>query len=830
MRQVVPKQEVYQSPGEFLTKKTSSGSATTELTASSSTENVSAPISPTDSSHTTAQNLEATISELQKALEETNQREITAQSALAKSHAVVLELRSNIRQLKRQVEEVQKEKESSDDALRSEKENTKNQMKSQMQVMESHSKDQIVGELQVQLDRAHAQILTADMVRKELEDTLEAEQYTWELRVQDQERQIVLLQQECLQLKGDLEDCRSQWQEAENGWSAEIASLKNQVNNRNDTVPEKLRILEKEREELQGCLDEAMKELEAVDQELRQNPNVLEPLQHLYRCIMQHNSVDTKEIPSDVNTLVEHIQHIVESSPNNNNQAEIAELETQISIYREDLKAREESSAELRASLREAVTLLKPLQDAVTKTEGEKRELEAKCESLRKERDMLKAETNSAENSQQELSPRTMPSGEEQTERSTREKRDFARKKFERMLSSASSRFEDLQKGSSSLTDENEYLQSQIQKLEKQLEEAQSVGGGEKTNRDAVFQMREAAIEQLEQDLEGYAKRLEEKEEEFRKLEEQLHQARSIPNDGTNDRAKLERELEQKRDVEKELTAVKQELSNKSEAERMLNDSLKEALSLLQPLQVHLETAEKEKKALARELKRTRKTMAKLDRSVDSRSTSRSVDASASQNDFDFMIDQLHEENPTKLQEDLVEMKSRSQVTEGKLNAATLRNKELKDALTEKEHFEQDMIEELAILRKKLEKSEHELENAKYIATSALMKVEELTMANISNDLLMGNTGKGKVLERPEVVEQLNQRVQSLKMEVDSAHELNESLEQSIQERDRMLNALAEQHGESPSGSSVSRYSQSNDQRQKGVTWGQNEDFAGFRD
>ena len=57
--------------------------------------------------------------------------------------------------------------------------------------------DARVGELQVQLDRAHAQILTADMVRKELEDTLEAEQYTWELRVQDQERQIQELQQDC---------------------------------------------------------------------------------------------------------------------------------------------------------------------------------------------------------------------------------------------------------------------------------------------------------------------------------------------------------------------------------------------------------------------------------------------------------------------------------------------------------------------------------------------------------------------------------------------------------------------------------------------------------
>lgn len=829
MRQVVPKQELIQSPVELFPSKQSNGSASTELTAASSTENTSAPVSPTDSSQLTGSDIETTVLELRRALEETNQRELTAQAALAKSDAVILELRSNVRQLKRQVEEVQQEKQTSDNVQKLQQQTDADGMfNSQMQMSESHSKDQIVGELQVQLDRAHAQILTADMVRKELEDTLEAEQYTWELRVQDQERQIVLLQQECHQLKDDLAECRSQWQEAEQGWSKEIDSLRNQSSTRDGTVPERLTTLEREREELQGCLDEAMKELEAVDQELRQNPNVLEPLQHLYQWIMQRQSKDIREIPSDANTLVEHIQQIIESS--SSDQGEIAELETQISVYRGDLKAREESSAELRASLREAVSLLKPLQDAVAKTESEKKELEIEVRALKKERDSLQAETNSVGGNSQVSSPRTMPSGEEQVERSAREKRDFAKKKFERMLSSASSRFENLQKDSSGLADENENLQLKIKHLEKQLQEAQAVGIDGKSNTDAVFQMREAAIEQLEQDLEGYSQQLARKEEDFRKLQEELHQARSTAvNNGTdisNSEAlksqleKLERDLERKHDIEEELEAVKEELSSKAEAERMLNDSLKEALSLLQPLQVHLEIAEKEKKALAKELKRTKRTIATLDKSCDSRSASRSVDASVSQNDFDFMIDQLHQDNPTKLQQELVEIKSRSQVTEQKLKTATIRNNELRDTLAEKEHSEQERIEELAILRKKLEKSEHELENAKYIATSALMKVEELTMANLSNDLLSGNKRYGKDSEEASVVEQLNHEVQSLKMEVNSAHELNESLEESIQERDRMLHALAEQHGEMPSKFSPGMYSRGSDQRQKGVTWG----------
>jgi DNA-binding transcriptional MerR regulator len=46
--------------------------------------------------------------------------------------------------------------------------------------------------------------------------------------------------------------------------------------------------------------------------------------------------------------------------------SQVAELEAQLSTYRGDLHAREER-AELRASLKEAVRCLKPLQDAVGK-------------------------------------------------------------------------------------------------------------------------------------------------------------------------------------------------------------------------------------------------------------------------------------------------------------------------------------------------------------------------------------------------------------------------------------------------------------------------------
>ena len=109
-------------------------------------------------------------------------------------------------------------------------------------------------------------------------------------------------------------------------------------------------------------------------------------------------------------------------------------------------------------------------------------------------------------------------------------------------------------------------------------------------------------------------------------------------------------------------------------------------------------------------------------------------------------------------------------------------------------------MEELRKLRKQLQKSNHELENAKFIATSALVKVEELTMADlsstISRDIVANKNGFGN--SHPSEVQRLKLKLESLQQEVESARQLNESLEESIQERDEMLQALAEQHQNSP--------------------------------
>jgi hypothetical protein len=154
---------------------------------------------------------EATVGKLRQALDASTSKDSSAKSALAKSDAVILELRSGVRQLKRQLEKVQEEKAAAEEKrkeaaqellqMQQQNQNGNNYNNANMNMNNSveriEASDSRIGELQIQLDRAHAQMLTADMVRKELEDTLEAEQYTWELRVQDQERTIDQLQREC---------------------------------------------------------------------------------------------------------------------------------------------------------------------------------------------------------------------------------------------------------------------------------------------------------------------------------------------------------------------------------------------------------------------------------------------------------------------------------------------------------------------------------------------------------------------------------------------------------------------------------------------------------
>ena len=775
------------------------------------------------------------VTSLRRALEDANNRDATAKAALAKSDTVILELRGSVRQLKKQIEKLTLEKEQSDAlqakyrqeldrmqqsaeySLQQEQENHERslqELKSQLAQSETQSREAIVGELQVQLDRAHAQILTSDMVRKELEDTLEAEQYTWELRVQDQERTISTLQQECRTLREDLEHCRSQWKEAEDGWTRELQELQSQMQTTRSTsavgnsqeqkiLQDRLDLLEQEREELQACLDEAMQELEAVDQELRQAPSsAVEPLQHLYRWLLERSEQDVKSMPGVVDELVGAIQLHIESIPSTNlisntdAALKVAELEAEISVFRGDIKARDESNAELRSSLKEAVALLKPLQDAVAKSEQEKQALQEKVDSL-SDRDDLAAELDKRDRQIQDLqrevsrlegeliqAKQASPASPERTSRSlnlsgeedvsspaslSRAREDLKAKReseraLQQMLKNAQGRFHALHKENHDVEAQNHALRDRIKELEEELERLE-LNHAETVRTNIASEMKEATVQQLEQDIKGYQEELQRKEDEVIRLEEELALARDKIPKYEKANEKMKSELEELREasdkveeLEAELSAAKGDLEAHKEAEAVLTKSLKQAVGLLRPLETHLETAEQEKRDLQKELKACKKKLAKLEAAnSESRSHALSLPNEVEMHDRDLAgtVRELEQENgklqhaleevsqnlsfsggendrnQARLKESLVELNSRYEVTQNKLERAVVENHALIDALKHKESQERKLEAELRDLREDLMRSNHELENAKYIATSALVKVEELTMANV---------------------------------------------------------------------------------------------------
>mmetsp|Transcript_43407 Transcript_43407/g.50036 ORF Transcript_43407/g.50036 Transcript_43407/m.50036 type:complete len:940 (+) Transcript_43407:148-2967(+) len=839
----------------------------------------------TDTTNRLVQNVggepEDVIQQLRERLDEAMSQDASAKTALSKSDAVILDLRSNQRQLKRQLELLQQEHTEMNKELQvavtanSGSASTNSQQQNieslhahidyitqQLEISKSaHSREQVVdnknakvGELQVQLDRAHAQILTADMVRKELEDTLEAEQYTWELRVQDQERQIVQLQQDCDTLVRDLDQCRSQWKEAEEGWTQELEAFKEELlrarqqlqQGENDSdknkepqqdLLQKIHQLESERAELQSCLDEALLELEAVDAELqseggdngekgnkknlkrsaavgvRSDPGVqdkiTESLTHLLRWIYQEGPVEKRldhnhlsSLRNDPQELVFLVQEALEgwldaTTPTNderhNNvngqyqQATIAELTNQITNYEEELKNREESSAELRESLKEAVALLKPLQDAVAQTEEEKvcmqrqlRDLETDRQSSQDEisqqfhqinslRDQVstlevqlegqkrldKTHESLPQSQQSTTSPNLSRSSESTstTNRSfgvtdedesltniKRAREELRRKRetegnLQKLLKDAQARFKNLHEHNEDVSAHNQELQGQIPKLEVYGERQQQHAG-----------------EQYQQDGGALAATLAERDMELQSLRLELGRMQKTIEHPSGPNSSFQKISS----MEEELTNVRGEIVQREQVNNVLNKSLKEALGLLKPLQMHLEDAEMEKTEISKELRNIRKRFHQLqlgDTDDQSKSTIGGADVSVElikiKDELEETVRQLELENSqlhdaledltedgntyneAKMRQRLVEFNSRYEVTQNKLEDAHVENHALVKALKLKEMEEINRKKEMMKMEENLHKTESELNNAKRIAQSALVKVEELTMSNI---------------------------------------------------------------------------------------------------
>jgi chromosome segregation ATPase len=301
---------------------------------------------------------------------------------------------------------------------------------------------------------------------------------------------------------------------------------------------------------------------------------------------------------------------------------------------------------------------------------------------------------------------------------------------LQQLLRDTQTRFNSLQQDSLEIAQENSQLQGHDSKM-----------------RDALTN-REAKVVELDSEVKVLRGELAKKDVEHRALE--MHEA----SDGDHNRI---------RELRNQLAKTEDQLKAKKDSERALNRSLREALGLLKPLQMHLEEAEHEKREIANEMRALRQRMgdagsvrsvghnktdmgrlSELEDTVKHLETENSQlhdcleDMSQSMNASGFSG--MSNKTDSKLREEFVEMKSRYEVTKGRLEDAYVENQTLVEGLRTRDAEENAMVEELHVLRDHLKQSELELENAKFIATSALVKVEELTMANVEQLSLNSET------------------------------------------------------------------------------------------
>jgi chromosome segregation ATPase len=574
-------------------------------------------------------------------------------------------------------------------------------------------------------------------------------------------------------------------------------------------------------------LDEALHELEAVDAELQtdgksprgeSNNNtaeVVEGLQHLFRWILQESPIggdgsshpNLHNLSKDPKALLRQIQQaledwIAQTSSAMDDTKSVHNLQSQVSVYKEELKSREESSAELRDSLKEAVALLKPLQDAVAKAEDEKVKLLQQLDVVEKQRedDRKRAQgelsqthrqvedlQNQVESLQEQVEehkqlsmarqsmleaaqsspPKTsgapLASGananaeqDSKISKIQRAREELRRKRetegnLQQLLKDAQSRFHSLHQQNDEAAAANRELQGKLKVAEDQL------GGGGVSVEDQLVQLQQT---------------LTQKEEQLALLRRELLEKAQADNNQSQSNNNTQQQQQQQQQhfhqVTRQLQKATHDLAQKEQTERILNKSLKDALGLLKPLQMHLEDAEQEKMDISKELRNLRKRFRQLqmgdtntfDNDAQSRSTTNgdvSLELVKIKEELEETVRQLEMENsqlhdaledlsgeegnsPTnqnntqqdaKWRQQVVELHSRYEVTQNRLEDAQVENHALVKAVKQKEVEERQRQQEYAQMKERLAKTENELHNAKAIARSALVKVEELTMANV---------------------------------------------------------------------------------------------------
>ena len=777
-------------------------SSNASVTSVSSTAAAGLVLSPTDAlalRRDYNNNYELYIQKLRTDIE---QQQMTIQkisSASSKSDAVILELRSTIRQYKRQLDKLQQQQQQQlspnkvgvagndaggggnnsntvDTSFNSGTGTSDPNQLPQVSPPLSDSDVQnhpLVVELTEQLHDLQNKLMTADLIRKELEDTIEAEQYTWELRVQDLEREVHELKLQLAtavanqaggsnssnnninkamvepttasrsvdvtnsnnntNLNEMSDDYRKQLEDAQNeiqryrsiimtttttsdldddhmnhnhSMNTDASSTNHNNNNSQNILiwKEKVQLLEQERMELQGCLDEALKELEAVDLELQQEDTantlreenerlqqviqqlqqsqqpsqprgmvaltdsgtndttaVMEQLQHLYRWLLERDGTEEslqsiRMMPQQYRT-VEDLIHVVQEHIDLHCTSInfVQDLERQISVHKGDIHAREEETNEIRNSLKEAVSLLRPIQDSLAKLEKEKGKYQESLEGLHSQN-----ETNLAEIRKYKQLLNDKDDEIDQMKQNI-ESLEIQLSKAKLVVAntvvaqhnlgnsgsttSRSVMMMDLNNNDISAASPSDALDEKRAKrrsgennLKELLRDAQLRGDSAVGDSALEREQQLRTIQEYEQEISSLRDELAKNDATIQSLQLNLTQAKDEllslkQHSGADESTTSQMQQAELRvqHLEEELQDTKRALASKRDAERSLNKSLKDALGLIKPLQIHLEESEMEKRQMEQELEAILK---QHERNTNSSGMSRSVSNGTGNNEI----------------------------------------------------------------------------------------------------------------------------------------------------------------------------------------------------
>ena len=553
----------------------------------------------------------------------------------------------------------------------------------------------------------------------------------------------------------------------------------------------------------------------------------------------------------------------------NMEKARATSLQQQLSSANDSARTREESNADLRNSLKEAVSLLKPLKEHVAQAESQKEDLRKELARSKQRIDDLEKQVASQTAGPTKESPSTstdlrLRQKEEEVERLQKEVKDMNEALFDTRLelsdaqqrlarssppgaasrgisdeSSTSSSRPAAQASNQSTNQESDAnIRIQLQRAQIDLNDKRRAEEELKQKLQALTHDHEELI-RLRQTLQDAEQKLQTKDDEITRIREQLRQTQICLDDltGTNDApddinrlsaneakkrlgaaqfrvSQLEEELAHLNEeldtttcaemmlkqtsakLEADLLEMSSDLEAKKETERTLNKSLKEAVDILKPLQGHVMTVEKEKAALLQRLKTTESRIEELESSSARGLPSPPPPPPPGRNDDravrrleqekELLKQRIHQlerdaidvdqqtlgstmtQNVQRLQEQLVDVQARYEKSRKMLDQSAKTNANLLQDLREMEDEDEEAQEQIALLEQTLMEKDKELVAAKQIATTAMVKVDSMSVHS------------GAMGDSQETITRLQE-------ELKRAKQKNDRLVSSIRQRDQQI-------------------------------------------